>query len=409
MELFNTYTLRSVFEERLSKIDADIERYTDEQIFANDIEVLALNLCESHRIDPVEIIDGETSRPKIDKCKITYKNPGVRFWGNEGPVVVDGVRLTFTVPFTGSQFLFRCQGSFHTYAAYPDLQFSGNTFTVTYQYEVDEAAKPGWREQVEQKLSEDVALLKSEIEHINSDVNRDNALLKTNILRKLEDRKHKASIFFDVVKQFDIPLYKGHEANRVIEVQKRIVPITNTYSPPSVNYSITDQTYYSILATIKSAASSMETTPNSYARMDEEDLRNVLLVALNSVYHGQANGEAFRNQGKTDICIKAENSAAYIAECKVWKGEKKIVEALKQLDSYATWRDCKTSLIYFVTKKDFIAIVDKMRTALESIPEVRSVIAKDKNEFACSLMSWRTPGQQLRVNVLLLNLFSDAT
>lgn len=153
----------------------------------------------------------------------------------------------------------------------------------------------------------------------------------------------------------------------------------------------------------------METTPNSYARMDEEDLRNVLLVALNSVYHGQANGEAFRNQGKTDICIKAENSAAYIAECKVWKGEKKIVEALKQLDSYATWRDCKTSLIYFVTKKDFIAIVDKMRTALESIPEVRSVIAKDKNEFACSLMSWRTPGQQLRVNVLLLNLFSDAT
>jgi len=406
MDPFQTYSLRDVFADRLSKIDASIDLFSDDQMLANDLEVLALNLCESHRIDPVEIYDGERSKPDIKKCKIQYNTPNPRFWGCDGPVVLDGISLTFTFPYGGSQFLFQCNGSTHSYGPFPQLDFIGSTFRITYQFEVDEASKPEWRDILDKKVSDDIARLKRELGYINEDVRRDNSQLKSTILRKLEERRRKSALFFDVVKQFDIPLYKGDCVNRLVEVHKRMVPISDVYKPQSVNYSISDQMYLDILSTIKSAASTMETTPDSYARMDEEDLRNVLLVALNSVYHGQANGEAFRNQGKTDICIKAENNAAYIAECKVWKGEKKVIDALKQLDSYATWRDCKTSLIYFVIKKDFIAIVDKMKAALASVPEVRNVVAKDRNEFDCSLMSWQTPGQRMRVDVLLLNLYS---
>ncbi len=74
---------------------------------------------------------------------------------------------------------------------------------------------------------------------------------------------------------------------------------------------------------------------------------------LNGTYLGGAVGEAFRNNGKTDICIEEKNRAAFVAECKMWTGQKAIADALKQLDSYLTWRDCKTALIYFVRKKIF--------------------------------------------------------
>ena len=37
--------------------------------------------------------------------------------------------------------------------------------------------------------------------------------------------------------------------------------------------------------------------------------------------------DRFRKKGKTDIRIEFENRAAFVAECKLWKGEKKILEA----------------------------------------------------------------------------------
>lgn len=62
--------------------------------------------------------------------------------------------------------------------------------------------------------------------------------------------------------------------------------------------------YTEILTTIKHMESTYERTPSSYVKMQEEDLRNTLLAALNGTYLGGAVGEAFRNNGKTDICIE---------------------------------------------------------------------------------------------------------
>ena len=72
-----------------------------------------------------------------------------------------------------------------------------------------------------------------------------------------------------------------------------------------------------------------------------------MLAHLNGHYKGSATGETFRKKGKTDIRIEDENRAAFVAECKVWKGEKVVTEAIDQLMGYLTWRDCKSALIIF--------------------------------------------------------------
>lgn len=49
-----------------------------------------------------------------------------------------------------------------------------------------------------------------------------------------------------------------------------------------------------------------ELSPHAFLDMGEEDLRSHFLVQLNGAFEGQATGETFNFQGKTDILIRVE-------------------------------------------------------------------------------------------------------
>ena len=103
-----------------------------------------------------------------------------------------------------------------------------------------------------------------------------------------------------------------------------------------------------------------------------------------------------------------ENRAAFIAECKMWTGEKKIRDALLQLDGYSTWRDCKTALIYFVRRKEYLSVLEKIEPALRGVSEVYEVQEVAKNEFRCHFDSLASKGQRKDIRVLLLNMYDLA-
>ena len=171
--------------------------------------------------------------------------------------------------------------------------------------------------------------------------------------------------------------------------------------------SMSDRNYGAVLKVIKNTAMTWERTSNSYRHMGEEALRDVLLGSLNALFPGKANGETFRKNGKTDICIEAEDRTAFVAECKVWTGKRAVQDALAQLDSYLTWRDCKTALIYFVKRKNFLSIIDTMLAVLEGQKNLQDIRRKSRNEFTCRMPSLRTPGHMINIRVLLFNLHSD--
>jgi hypothetical protein len=109
--------------------------------------------------------------------------------------------------------------------------------------------------------------------------------------------------------------------------------------------------------------------------MNEEDLRQHFLVQLNGQYEGQATGETFNFEGKTDILIRAEGKNIFIAECKFWRGPAALTEALDQLLGYASWRDTKTALLVFNREKSFSAVLAK-------IPEVVKAHSNFKRELS---------------------------
>ena len=199
-----------------------------------------------------------------------------------------------------------------------------------------------------------------------------------------------------------------------IQVQRRVVPPlppgTQTANVPP-DPGIADATYEQILHAIRNQGRQFERTPATYGKHDEEGLRDILWGNLSTHFARDVNGEAFSRAGKTDIRIDDDGRAAFIAECKIWRGSKELLAALDQLLGYLRWRDCKTALIVF--NRDvagFKNILDRVPTDLQQHKLFKGDIVGSSQpgelRFVCA-----SPDDDLRrvtVHVFLFDLFIRA-
>ena len=408
MKPFCTYDLDESVRALPGKINARVDEFTDAELMANDVDVLCRNLYTEFRIEPVEIDDTTMPKPVVIRGKIEKYLDYVHYFDGGRTIIVDGITLSFAFPFNGERQLFECRGSTFTFSPYPSISIQNGCVIFKYSYDEDAIKQDGWHDGVISRVKSDLSEIKRGLSYVNSDAERANLQLPGQIRAAILAKKSRIEALYKAAESFDVSVGANEVAQRIIAVSKRpIYPIAHTYNSAAPEYSISDENYAEILKVIKHTAMTWERTPNSYRHMGEEDLRNVLLASLNGLFLGKANGEAFRKDGKTDICIEAEDRTAFIAECKMWTGEGEVHKAFDQLDSYSTWRDCKAALIYFVDRKDFLAIAGKMLAVLQDQKDLQGVRELDRNEFVCRMLSNRTPGHAINVRVLLFNLHSD--
>lgn len=129
--------------------------------------------------------------------------------------------------------------------------------------------------------------------------------------------------------------------------------------------------YTHILGIVENMTTVMERSPSAFKGMGEEDIRSHYLVQLNGQYEGNATGETFNAAGKTDILVRSDNANIFIAECKIWRGDKVMSETVDQLLSYVTWRDTKTAIIVFNRNKDFSAVIETAKRTVQAHPQYR--------------------------------------
>jgi hypothetical protein len=131
---------------------------------------------------------------------------------------------------------------------------------------------------------------------------------------------------------------------------------------------ISETAYNQILEEIQVFGKNLEKLTSLHSKFDEEGFRDFFLPHLNSISKSHsATGETFNKKGKTDILIQdGEGNNAFIAECKIWYGEKELQNAIDQLiDRYVTWRDEHTALIVFNKQNDnFTQLVSTARQAV---------------------------------------------
>ena len=132
--------------------------------------------------------------------------------------------------------------------------------------------------------------------------------------------------------------------------------------------------YEHILSVMTNMAFVMERSPSAFTGLDEEALRSHFLVQLNGQYEGQATGETFNYEGKTDILIRAEGKNIFIAECKYWSGAKKFGETIDQLLGYVSWRDTKTAIVIFSRNKNFSQVIETIPGAVKTHPNFKRAV-----------------------------------
>ena len=406
MKPFSNKTTEDIIAEQKRKIEYRIENLTDAEIMANDTGILAENFYQEFYIAPVTIHEEDFSRRKVVPGKVKRSVDFYRRGDYDREKVdVDGVIAEFHYPFDGESELFRCKASTFCLGGYPQIELYDDEIVFEVKRTIDEAKHTG-KDKLISSVNESLQSIKQGIAYANADINHFNEGLKLFIWKLLNAKKSKVEAVFDFAKMLEVPIEKKDYALKHIPVQRRIIPIAHKYNSENY-YGIKDNDYIDILSSIKHILTTYEQTPGSFKSMHEEDLRSALLAGLNGIYKGDATGETFRKNGKTDIRIERENRAAFVAECKMWTGQKEIREAINQLDGYLTWRDCKTALIYFVRNKDFISVLGKAKLALSEIDGMRNINELDKNEFECLFLSKSNVGQQIKIRVMLFNLYSE--
>lgn len=139
--------------------------------------------------------------------------------------------------------------------------------------------------------------------------------------------------------------------------------------------------------------------------MASEDLRNHFLVQLNGQYEGQATGETFNFEGKTDILIRWEGRNVFLAECKFWDGPESLRKAIDQILSYAAWRDTRTALLLFNRNKDFSAVLAKIPDVVKAHPNYkRELPCQSETGFRCILHHRDDTNRELVLTVLAFDV-----
>lgn len=400
---FANTTTESMLGSIRSRIINKVDSLSNEEIMGNDIEILVEKFYQDFYIEPVSIHEEDCSKRKVTQDKI--KRDGFVISNYQMKPYKDSVLFEFHFPFDGCEELFQCRASTYSAGSYPQIELCEGEIIISMNKSIDEVSHID-KNSITSAIDKSLNRIKLGIEYANNDIKKFNDRLKLFLMEHLSEKKNKVKAFYNVAEMLRIPIEKNEYTQQHIALKRRIVPISHTYNNENY-YGIDEKEYFDILDVIKHTLSTYERTPSSYISMKEEDLRNTLLATLNGSYQGKANGETFRNNGKTDICIEQENRAAFVAECKMWNGKKNVENAICQLDSYLTWRDCKTALIYFVRRKNFLIILEEAKKALTNIGDMINVKEIEKNIFDCLFLSKSNLGQRVKIRVMLFNLYSD--
>jgi hypothetical protein len=176
-------------------------------------------------------------------------------------------------------------------------------------------------------------------------------------------------------------------------------------APPKLNRPTLDDFYGHVVTVLGAVVVGFERSPGHFADVEEEALRDFILVTLNSHYEGAATGETFNGNGKTDILVRHGLDNAFIGECKFWGGETKLAETFEQLLGYTTWKDNRLALILFVRNKKMQPVIDTTRAWIGARPEFGGWQANvPDGQLRCTLHWEDQARKEARLTIFLIHL-----
>jgi hypothetical protein len=387
--------LRDALEQQAGGMVQEVGRTPEDHVLQVDEDAWAQALAERWSVDAPELRpdDAWMDRPKDVQVDVSWDHFRRAITDPSRPTYVPGHRTVVHIPFTGDKTIFSLQPSTYTLNP-PRADVGDGELRLVIEYPSDTPAN------IAGETNGLVTAVNAYLGYARNDIDQFNRGLESRARAAIQDRRRRVERHRAHIAETGLPVGPPSERSKTYIAEalvRRPAPMlsqTPATEPIRLEPVLAEEVFEHILGVIRLQATGIERSPKTYASMDEEALRTVLLDALNTHYRGQGTAEAFNVNGKTDILVRHEGRNLFIGECKFWSGAKGFLTAVDQLFGYAAWRDTKLALIMFVRERDLSAIIEKGRSALaedEHFVEWRN--SANETELR-AVMSW--PGDDRR-------------
>ena len=372
--LFSTVDWFTFKQHQLKNLAEEVNDWNEDQLLNTSVEDLCEYFVEKYRID-IPVLDRDGIVADQYETQVDVSKDRSRFTRNQSqPFCIPGTEIEITVPFTGDSLAFTITPTIYSLNP-PSGNIRDDTlifFITGVDLETDK---------VRDEINSTLKRVDSYLTNLRTNAETLNHELGSTARQRIEQRREKlladqklvSSLGFKLKQRNDSPkTYRAPEARRKIAP----VPPPASSMPSELEPTLDEADYKHILEVIENMAQVMERSPSAFSTMDEESLRWSFLVPLNGHYEGQATGETFNYEGKTDILIRSEGKNIFIAECKYWAGSQKLTEAINQLLGYSSWRDTKVAVIVFNRNKGFTKVLEAIQSTTKAHPNCKRELNK---------------------------------
>lgn len=350
------YEFKSKIEEEIKK---EIEELSENELVNSD-DSLMLILLAKYSCRPIKLREyyksdgGEVDKDVSQDFMRAIIDP-------TKPYLIKAKRINIHIPFEGNPEFLRIHPTSFSRDPKGDIVNNEIIFQVDYLSDSQDV------DSIKKEITYEIENISKYTQNMNNDLNTLNELLQNYIMGLLKRRREKVRKDKEIFDSIDIPSNQPQKQEPVFKFAEKKHQIKIEHIKDNINQfpSIALSLYRVFIDTIYDLGVSLERCSHRVRSLDEESLRDLLLMGLNGVF-GFATGEAFNKNGKTDILIRFENQNLFISECKFWKGKKYFMEGLSQLINNLTIRDSKASLIVFVKDNGFSEIVQKAKNLIIS-------------------------------------------
>lgn len=372
--LFNNEDLRSFLENRMGEAIREIKNQDNNYILNVNIQDYLKYFVDEYTLEVPNLIEKNIDAEHNEKEIDVSGDPRRHFGDRNTPFYVTGTEVTFNIPFSGDSVLFTYKPSTFNYN--PPEGIVRNQELSLFFEGVDLEA-----DDIKHKLDRELDKVKQWLDWVRKDVEKFNQKFPQEIESQITTRRKKLLKDSNLASELGVPLRERTGIPVTYTVpskRKTIIPkpsASTTPFKPEPTLSMDD--YEHILNVVQNMTMVMERSPKTFKSIGEEDIRQHFLVQLNGHYEGDATGETFNYEGKTDILIRKNGKNLFIAECKIWKGAEVLKETIDQILKYLSWRDTKTAIIIFNRNKDLSNVLSQISDIVSEHPNFKREIDYD--------------------------------
>jgi hypothetical protein len=367
--LFAQYDLGIALLEQDKRIKEAVERINSQALLSRGQDDLCDEIEREFRIE-VPLLNED--RVEIDQreAQIDVSQDEMRMiFDRSEPFFTKGTEVSFFVPYSGDHNLFKFRPNAFTLNP-PCAEVKDTELVLRYTRLNHDA------EALKREFQNDLTSIRNHLQTQRNQVKQFNETLRSRIQAFVAERRNHLLKSQGMAAALAYPIRRRADAAATYSESsvRRKPPIARSPNPskpfkPEPALDLAE--YEHILGVISNMVHVIERSPGAFKGMKEEDLRQHFLVQLNGQYEGQATGETFNFEGKTDILIRAEGRNIFIAECKFWRGPESLRETIDQLLGYASWRDTKTAIMIFNRDRQLSTVLPKIVEVFKAHPNFK--------------------------------------